>query len=575
MDACGSIARSPDDPRQEPTTGEGMRRAPARLPFFFWVASIACLAALPVLATGTVPLFDYANHLSRAHVLAGWARSATFQAWFEPSSFLIPNVLSDLLLVALTHAAGAEAAGRLLLLLIAAVTLGGALALGRASAGRMEIWPLFTAVFLYNEMLLWGFLNYTLGLGVLLWGIAAWLGLEGRSRRLQLSAGALFALATFFSHLVSFGLFAIAVAMLEMWRVAANRTDLRSGASRLGALRRLAASAGIFVPAAALFFGLSPSSSLPAEPHFNFAPFHKLSPLTRLLASGQPVTDTGVLLGVLILLSALWATGRLAVDRRLGAVAAGFLLALLLLPYSALQSFFIDSRIAIAIVLVMLPALRSRLPGHGPAGIGLAGLVLLMTVRTAALTQQWSVWDDEYRRIVSAFDLIPRGSVLIAASAAPFEYAAGWFSTRTVNPPHEHTASYATIRRDAIVPGIFAKRGQNPLVFSPPSPSVAEIALGPIPRAGKAEHLRRLAYRASAVRSELDRAGLAHQGVYVVAFHVRCADWPMALPIGATVCAEGFSIVEAQRRAPLFLVRHVRAETAHRPHPPRWTGQPD
>jgi hypothetical protein len=552
-------------------TGERARHPWGRLLLPLSAAMVAACVAAPVLATGTVPLFDYANHLSRAHVIAGWTRSATFQAWFEPSGFLIPNVLADLLLVALTHAAGAETAGRVLLLTIAATTLGGALALGRASAGRVEIWPLFVAVFLYNEMLLWGFLNYTLGLGVLLWGIAAWLGLEGRSRRLQLSAGVLFALATFFSHLVAFGLFAIAVATLELSRAVAGRVAARPGTSRSAALRRLAASAGIFAPAAALFFGLSPSSSLPAEPRFNFAPFHKLSPLTRVLASGEPVTDTAVLLGVLILFAAFWATGRLALDRRLGLVAAAFLLALVLLPYSALQSFFIDSRIAVAAVFVALPALRSRRPRRGTAGagIGVAGLVLLMAVRTAALTQQWSVWDDEYRRIVAAFDLIPRGSVLIAASAAPFEYAAGWFSTRTVNPPHEHTASYATIRRDVIVPGIFAKRGQNPLVFSPPSRSIAGIALGPIPRVGEAGHLRRLAYRASAVRSELDGAGLAHQDVYVVAFHVKCADWPTALPMVAIVCAEGFSIMEVQRYAPLFLARHMREETAHRPHPPR------
>ncbi|HSK40729.1 MAG TPA: hypothetical protein VK943_13265, partial [Arenibaculum sp.] len=408
-------------------------------------------------------------------------------------------------------------------------------------------------------------------------GLAAWLGLEGRSRRLQLWAGAFFALATFFSHLVAFGLFAIAVATLEISGVLGNRAGLRAGAFRSRALLRLTASAGIFVPSAILFFGLSPSSSLPMAMRFNFEPFAKLSPFTRLLASGNPIADAAVLLAVAVLISTLWAMGRLAIDRRLGLVAASFFLTLVLLPYSALQSFFIDSRVAIAVVLVLLPAFRSRIPERcperGPAGIGLAGLMLLMAVRTAVLVQQWSVWDEEYRRILASFDLVPRGSVLIAATAAPFEYAEDWVRTRTVAPPHEHTASYATIRRDAIVPGIFAKRGQNPLVFMPRSRSIGEIALGPIPRVGKSELLRRLAYRASAVRSELDRIGSLEQGVFIVAFHVKCTDWPMALSMAPAHCGDAFSIVEVKRRPPPFLARNLQEESPYQHNWLRWPGQ--
>ena len=232
------------------------------------------LAALPLLMADTPPIFDYPSHLARVHILAHLDAVPAFASNFTADSLLLPNVLSDLVLLALAPALGIELAGKVLLGLLLVLTVTGTLALGSAATGRPSVWPLLAAALAWNEVMLWGFLNYLLGVGLLLWGLAAWLHLGRLSRGGQLAAGAAFAVVLLLAHMVAFGLFAVGIAALELGHAwTARLRALRSAA------RRLAASAAIFVPALALYLAASPANGLPLELRFDFTAWQKLSPL--------------------------------------------------------------------------------------------------------------------------------------------------------------------------------------------------------------------------------------------------------------------------------------------------------
>ncbi|WAJ29244.1 hypothetical protein [Antarcticirhabdus aurantiaca] len=502
---------------------------------------LALVAALPLAAVEIPPFFDYLNHLSRAHVIAELDTSPTFRDWFEPATFLIPNVGADLALLALQTFTDTLTAGRLLLLAIAWGTLGGAVALGRAASGRMSPWPAFVALVLFNEMLHWGFLNYALGLALLLWGLAAWLVLAPRSRRAQIAAGCVFALLIFFSHLVAFGLFVIAVAAIELEAVLAERR--RRGGALLPLLRARFSAALIAAAPLALFAIGSPSNGLPPAPAFNVSPFEKLAPFTRLLSSGNPVLDAAVLLGTAAFLAVLLAFRRIRLDRRLGFAATALFLAQMAMPYSAMHSFFVDNRVATATVLVLLSGLATRKGApSNTERLGWSALALLLALRSAALVQGWSAAEAELREARAAFEALPRGSLLIGATPTPFEYGTGWFATRSRNPPHEHTASLATIEREAVVPAIFAKPRQNPLVFEPPTAMIKRMSLGPIPRLRSGRDFAALSQRLRAARAEMDAAGYAAQPILVFASDLACADWPPGYGFRPLACGSFFSI---------------------------------
>lgn len=457
------------------------------------------VAMLPLLASEMPPLFDYPSHLARMHVLARWDEFAS-NAFFERDAFLIPNVMSDVIGIRLMALLDPLSAGRVLLALTLASMLGGAFALHAAATGRASPWPVLLVLpFLYNEMFFWGFLNYMLGLALMLWACAAWLYLEERGRAMQLAAGTVFAVLVFFAHLVAFGLLALAVAALEL-----RRSWLNRAAGPAVAFRRLAASAAIFGPSFVLYAMRSPSRDLDLAVAFNFDAYHKLSPFTRLLSSGNPEADTLVLLGTTGIAAALLASRRARLEPRLAMLSVLFVLLSIALPYTALGSFFLDERVAIAAALVGFAAVGGVAPGADrriPWGIAAAGIALLAlaTGRTMVIVDDWRRLDGRYAAMLEAFEHIPEGSLVIPAEGAPFEYALGWFESRSRRPPVEHAASYATITRNAVVTNIFARRGQNPLVHEPSSDLSRRLAANPIRRVTDDRQVRDLIRDAEAV----------------------------------------------------------------------------
>ena len=86
-------------------------------------------------------MVDYLNHLGRAHILANWHHNELFQKVFVLDSLLLPNVLSDIVLAALSGWIGALVAGQVVLLLILVLTVVGAFALNTAATKQLSTWP--------------------------------------------------------------------------------------------------------------------------------------------------------------------------------------------------------------------------------------------------------------------------------------------------------------------------------------------------------------------------------------------------------------------------------------------------
>ncbi|UEM24669.1 hypothetical protein JL100_031165 (plasmid) [Skermanella mucosa] len=493
---------------------------------------LIALAALPLLVTDTPPIFDYPSHLARVHILAHLDRVPAFSANFTADSLLLPNVLSDLVLLALVPVLGIEPAGKVLLCLLLVLTVTGTLALSSAATGRPSVWPLLAAALVWNEVMLWGFLNYMLGVGLLLWGLAAWLYLGRLSRVGQLAAGAVFALVLLLAHMVAFGLFAVGIAALELGHVWKGRPRAVRPAAR-----RLAASAGIFVPALALYLAASPANGLPLDLRFDFTAWQKLSPFTRLLSTGNTILDTATLAAACAAILVLLASRRVTLHRGLGGVAAIYALMVMTLPYSAMGSFFLDSRIALPAALLLVAALAPARPAPRMAVIFALGLVLVVGGRGALMAQDWVRQDRGFSAVRQSLDRLPPGAILVPAEAAPFELG-DWFTTRSVHPAHEHTAAYAALQRNSVVVNIFAREGQNPLVFTPADEALLDLAVNPVARAETAEQLTALVDRVDGV---MKRSGATR--IYIIAFNRGCAGWPDGLPVDAVDCGAGHALM--------------------------------
>jgi len=170
-----------------------------------------------VFSTVLPPLVDYPNHLARMHLLA-----AGGDAFYSVHWTVLPNLAEDLIVPPLGQVMPLDIAAKLFLVTIFALMAGGVIWLNRVAIGVWQIWPLLGFLLLYNRILLWGFLNYLIGVGVALCGTALWLSLERRRWWLRLASSMLVAMACFFSHVAAFGFYALAIIGVELLPAAAR-----------------------------------------------------------------------------------------------------------------------------------------------------------------------------------------------------------------------------------------------------------------------------------------------------------------------------------------------------------------
>src|ERR1700757_958927 len=136
--------------------------------------------ALPVLIVATPPLLDYPNHLARMHIEADYQRSPILQQFYALDWRPIPNLAVDLVVPPLARIMPLAWAGKTFLLTIFLLMTGGAAALHRVLFGRWSAWSLLAFLVLYNRILLWGFVNFLFGIGLLMAATASWIALRER-----------------------------------------------------------------------------------------------------------------------------------------------------------------------------------------------------------------------------------------------------------------------------------------------------------------------------------------------------------------------------------------------------------
>ncbi|MEN8196471.1 MAG: hypothetical protein ABFS30_08135, partial [Pseudomonadota bacterium] len=128
-------------------------------------AALMLAAAVPLFLVDVVPLANMANHMARIRILAEIGEDPALAANYRLNWGLQPNLAVDLLLTPLAGFIPPLELGRWFTLLCMLTLAGGTLAAYRAINGRLDLWPAALFLFLYNHVLIWGFLNFLFGLG--------------------------------------------------------------------------------------------------------------------------------------------------------------------------------------------------------------------------------------------------------------------------------------------------------------------------------------------------------------------------------------------------------------------------
>jgi len=374
------------------------------------------LAAAGVLAVSLVPLYahrlvtmlDLFNHLARGFVLANYHRNPFFQTYWQPNWRVMPSLTIDGFVLALNGTLSLLAIGKLFVVLVFIVLLSGLLNLHQAAHRKWSLVPLLGALFLYNRMMLSGLVNYMLGIGLCLHGLAIWLRLRERPATLRLGVFAAIVTLTYLVHLMAAAVLGLMVAGVEIAGLLRRRAGLADW------MRDLAGPVLAYIPVFAIMIFLAPHST-----RNGVIIFHDLASKIGAFAVVITYDLRAEAIGLAVIATAL-AGFALRGAVRISPALLGALLLLVLaqiaMPYQILTGTAADHRVPIALWLLGCCMIDVVIAGRRAAWLFLAAVLLVGLSRLAIIERQWARDAPVYAEVEAALAALPNGAKVASAN---------------------------------------------------------------------------------------------------------------------------------------------------------------
>ncbi len=443
-------------------------QAPARSDAaILWPAALLILAAaaVPVWMVEIPALGDYVNHLTRMYALAFLDQDPALAEFYTIRWAVVPNLVMDLVVPPLARLVGLHTACKLFVTASYLLLLSGGFALYRAVWGRLELGPLAVGLFLYTVSTYMGLFNYLFGLGLALWGIAAWIGLESRGPWVRGLVSLAVVLVLFASHLFALGLYGLALLACESWRLWTTG-GWRRPASALPGL---------------LAFGL-PFLVVPPlllmSPSSGFADAVMWVGMAKLMGFdflfGAYTDAVGWITGAAVGAGLLWGlwSGALRIHPVGWIIIALGLVLYAAMPLVLFGSWFADSRLPIGIVVVALGFARWEL-ATAPMRTGFVAVVVALSLlRSADAGVALAKVDPLLTEVRRSMDRIAPGSAILSTYAdaalrtSPFR-ATQFTDDRALAFGLHHAPVLALMERSGMVPIAFTHPGKQILLLKP------------------------------------------------------------------------------------------------------------
>ena len=398
---------------------------------------LAVLSILPFWVVTYLPTVDGPCHTYNAWVLRNAGNEEEhplFHRYYEANLQPYPNWTGHLILADLMYVVPPVAAEKILVSGYALLFLGGAWYLAGAVRPE-ERWPAFLAFpFVYNGMFQFGFYNFSLSLGLFFFIVGVWW--QNRERPglpLAVKLNLLLWLC-YFSHILSFGLSLISIAVL--WLVTLRRA----------AWKRHLLHIPILIPQIALpvwYLMRLGGGSIPAETSFQDLVKYLLRLGVLFTFSEIQLVMATVLSGLILLLAVL------TFLRRNREEADGFLLLSALFvvfyflsPDATSGGSVLKPRLSLYPFLVLIPWIAPRFTPRARRA-AVAGLALLAVLNIGYQVRWHRVLDGEIQEYLAGLEGVPRHARLL-----PLMFDK--HGSSAVIPVLGHAASYAALEKSLI-----------------------------------------------------------------------------------------------------------------------------
>ena len=324
----------------------------------------------------------------------------------------------------------------------------GTLALNRALTGRWSPLPLIALPLLYNGVLLVGVMNYIFGIGLALWGLAAWVWLRDRSWPWRFAVSTLFALTLFICHLYAVGLYGLGLLAFELHRLWSRRAEPLPPR-----LADFVATGLPFIPILA-FLMTSPTWNVAGAPAYWEAD-GKADGLLMAIKIYYPYVAYG-LIGIVAVATAEARRRGLLRFHPVGWVLLGIgAIVYLAMPRALFGAYLADQRLPIAVAFMAIACVDIDLRHRAARGGLVALLALLLAARIVEVQTVWNHLDRGTNEFVQSVKAIKRGARILVV------YGDRSTCKEISDFNLVHAASLATIERSALVSTAFTVKGKQ------------------------------------------------------------------------------------------------------------------
>jgi hypothetical protein len=414
-------------------------------------ALLAVAALCPILLVPIPAMVDYPNHLARMYLLSR-AAAGDASPFYQVVWNAYPNLAMDLIVPRLARLIGVETATRFFYLLSQILVVTGAIAIERAVKRRFHIAGFVALMFLYSLPFAWGFVNFEFGLGLALWGIAAYLAAQERAWPVRLGVNAAFVAALFAAHFFALGIYGVTIGLHEAWRARARKIPPVPIIARLAILACPAAVLlGLMAWSGGAIGGEDTSWFLQLKPLWLFATLNGADLMVSVAA-------TAALLGLIYVAAK---RDLLRLEPAGAWLAAGFVVLYLAIPSRLFETSFVDLRIIVAAALILPAFVSMSLPDRRWRFAAAACAIAITSANLAVVAVVWMSYRADYAAMIQSFGKIDKGSFVLVAHSGDAD-----------DPPLKNLTEYpiysaptlAVHYADAFVPTFYASAGKQPIV---------------------------------------------------------------------------------------------------------------
>jgi hypothetical protein len=430
--------------------------------------TLGIAALLPLWLADIPPLVDYPNHLARDYVLAHWHESPVFPDYYRPEWGFLPNLAMDVVIVPLAMIMPIDLAGKLFLAATLLLTVAAVFTLSYALHGRVELPAYLVFLFLYHRLFLWGNLNFSFGVALAVFAFALWLLMRQRPWIVRFAVFTVLAVTLLLCHLFAF---AVYVLCIGSYQIGQTVQGLRAGIARRNGAEFVLILLHVAVPVL-LFVAFSPTVDKSEEIELGSL-IQKLTPAFHVVNNYHRTLDYVTFFALVSVIGlGLWKKYLTLANAIAWPLLIGGLVQLAI-PEILFGSQAADSRLPIALWMLLVAGLRLNQTQQRFAAPILLGLLILATTRLGIVGVEWQRANPVYAEYLTAFEKIEPGARLLSVVPLPK-------NPSFHHPPVNFIASLAVIGKSTFDPFLFADFGHQPLAFTGPYLTLSKATPGPV-----------------------------------------------------------------------------------------------